>query len=132
LINLLNAERKGLFLKCHKIQPLAKMTFISEIIQLNEAAHENDYRAMGIAWAASARQKCLLLNIKSGNGVKKEILAEKYPAKRRNTTVLSSTTTISKKLRCYFNSNLIQRRLDPKKAPLCCTRPILHGAMPGI
>jgi hypothetical protein len=69
--------------------PLAKMTFISEIIQLNEAAHENYYRAMGIAWAASERRKCLDMNIKSGNEVKKEVLAEKYPTKRRNTTVLS-------------------------------------------
>jgi hypothetical protein len=32
---------------------------------------------MGIAWAASERQKCLLLNIKRGSSVKKEILAEK-------------------------------------------------------
>jgi hypothetical protein len=67
--------------------PLAKMMFISEIIQLNEAAHESDYRAMEIAWAASERKKCLILNIKSGNGVKKEVIAEKYPTKRRNTTV---------------------------------------------
>jgi hypothetical protein len=69
--------------------PLAPMMFISEIIQLNEAAHECDYRAMGIAWAASERQKCLLLNIKRGNGVKKELLAEKYFDDKWNTTVKS-------------------------------------------
>ena len=57
--------------------PLAEMMFISEIIQLNEAAHGSDYRAMGIAWAASERQKQLLLNIRKGNGVKKEEITEK-------------------------------------------------------
>jgi hypothetical protein len=57
--------------------PVTKKMFISEIIQLNEAAHKIDYRAMGIAWAASERQKCLFKNIKRGNGVKKGILAEK-------------------------------------------------------
>jgi hypothetical protein len=49
--------------------------FISEIIQLNEAAHESDYRAMGIAWAASERQKCLVMKIKRGNSIKKEMHA---------------------------------------------------------
>ena len=57
--------------------PLAKMPFISEIIQLNEAAHESDYRAMGIAWAATERQKHLFMNIKKGNGVKKEVIEGK-------------------------------------------------------
>jgi hypothetical protein len=32
---------------------------------------------MGIAWAVSERPKYLVMNIKRGNGVKKEILAEK-------------------------------------------------------
>jgi hypothetical protein len=64
--------------------------FISEIIQLNEAAHESDYRAMGIAWAASERQKCPFKNIKRGNGVKKEIFGEKYPVKRCPTAVKPS------------------------------------------
>jgi hypothetical protein len=57
--------------------PMAREMFISERIQLNEAAHESDYRAMGIAWAASGRQKCLFRNIKRGNGVKKGIIVEK-------------------------------------------------------
>ena len=56
---------------------MAKMPFISEIIQLNEAAHGSGYRAMGIAWAASERQKQLLLNIRKGNDVKKEEITEK-------------------------------------------------------
>jgi hypothetical protein len=83
------AQRRGLFLKCREVMPLAKMMFISEIIQLNEAAHERDYRAMGIAWAASERQKSSFMNIKRGNGVKKELLAEKYSYDKRNTTVKS-------------------------------------------
>ena len=65
------------------------MVFISEIIQLNEAGHESHYRAMGIAWAASERQKCLVKNIKRGNGVKKEILAEKYSDDKWYTTIKS-------------------------------------------
>ena len=56
---------------------MAQEMFISEIIQLNEAAHESDYRAMGIAWAASERQRRLFKNIKKGNGVKKEEIAGK-------------------------------------------------------
>jgi hypothetical protein len=36
---------------------LAKILFISEIIQVNEAAHGSYYRAIGIAWAASELQK---------------------------------------------------------------------------
>jgi hypothetical protein len=63
---------------------LAKMSFILEIIQLNEAAHGSDYRAMGIAWAASEGQKRPLIIIKWGNGVKKEIIAGKRPFRSGN------------------------------------------------
>ncbi len=57
---------------------MAQLIFISEIIQLNEAAYGSYYRAMGIAWAASERQTGLFMNIKSGNGVKKEIITRKW------------------------------------------------------
>jgi len=57
------------------------MLFISEIIQLNEAAHGSDYRAMGIAWAASEGQKHPFIIIKWGNEVKKEIIAGKRPVR---------------------------------------------------
>jgi hypothetical protein len=45
---------------------------------------------MGIAWAASERQKRLLMNIKTGNREKKEKIKEKCPVERRNTKVKSS------------------------------------------
>jgi hypothetical protein len=77
--------------------PLARMKFISDKIQLNDAAHGSDYRAMGIAWAASGRHNLLLMNIKKGNGVKKELFAGECPIKKRNRSIKSSRNATNRK-----------------------------------
>jgi hypothetical protein len=57
--------------------------FISERIQLNEAARGSDYRAMGLVWAASEHEKQLFMKIRRGKGVKKGIRIKKWPSDNR-------------------------------------------------
>jgi hypothetical protein len=56
------------------------MLFISDKIQLNEAAHGCDYRAMVLVWAASERHKRLFMKIRRGKGVKKGFRVKKWPS----------------------------------------------------
>ncbi len=119
-------------------QALAREKFISEIIQLNEAAHESDYRAMGIAWAASGRQKCPCRNIQTGNSGKKEILTGKCLVKMHDTAVKSYWTAKKRHrnktviiwqldkegclflLRCNFQYNLLRRRRSAPRNFVYC------------